>query len=454
MDIAGKKVLVLGLAKSGMAAILLLNRHHANITLSETKDLEHLDHQEELKAMGVRLVCGDLPKALFEEDFDFVIKNPGIKYTEWFILRLQERNIPIYTEIELAYQLAPHHHYLAVTGTNGKTTTVTLISEILKAAYPQKAHFAGNIGVPLCEVVYQNHLEDQEGHYIVLEMSNFQLLNIDRFKPEVATIINLTPDHLDYMRNLDEYYASKTNIYMNQKENDTFILNLDDENIKKYIQRYVPHGQLVTLSMKEKADYSLESGFITHHDKQILPLSDIQMVGKQNIQNVMMAVAMSEAVGVPSSVICDVVACFPGVEHRVEFVAEIDGVKYYNDSKGTNTDATIVAVDSFACPIILLVGGKEKGLAMDELKKHLQNVKTIIGYGDCGKRLVHDLVGEEGIVVSTMDEALIIAHQIAQANDVVLLSPTTSSFDQFSGFEQRGRYFKELVKKLSTGVVK
>lgn len=448
MEIAGKKVLVLGLAKSGMAAILLLHKHQAQITLSETKPLDKLEHQAELEAMGVRLVCGELPKALFEEEFDFVIKNPGIKYTEWFILRLQERNIPIYTEIELAYQLAPHHHYLAVTGTNGKTTTVTLIYEILKAAFGKKAHFAGNIGVPLCEVVYEHQLETEENHYIVLEMSNFQLLNIEQFRPEVSTIINLTPDHLDYMRNLDEYYASKTNIYMNQQNQNVYINNLDDQNIQNYMAKYKPHGQVVSLSMQHQADYHLESEIIMHHDEMIMPTSDIQMVGRQNIQNVMIAIAMCEMVGVKRQVIVQTVKDFPGVEHRVEFVREVNGVKYYNDSKGTNTDATIVAIQSFTCPIILLVGGKEKNLSMTTLKKNLSNVKQVIGYGDCGKRLVDDLVGEKGIVVVTMDEALQEARKIAVEGDVVLLSPTTSSFDQFSSFEERGRYFKMLVQKL------
>jgi len=449
MNIEGKKVLVLGLAKSGLAAVLLLHKHGAVITLNESKPLEKLDHREELEKMNVRLICGGQPAALFEEDFDFVIKNPGIKYTEWFILRLQERNIPIYTEIELAYQLAPNHHYLAVTGTNGKTTTVTLIGEILKKAVGNKAHIAGNIGTPLCEIVFNEGLENQAGHDIVLEMSNFQLLNIEKFRPEAATIINLTPDHLDYMRTLDEYYASKTNIYMNQKENDIFVYNLDDENLSYYVNKYPPHGKMTTMSMiSESSDYHLQNGMIMKGQETIMPVSDIQIVGKQNVQNVMIAIAMCEAAGIERSIITEVIRGFAGVEHRVEFVRELNGVKYYNDSKGTNTDATIVAVDSFSCPIILLVGGKEKGLPMDELKKHLANVKLIIGYGACGKRLVDDLVGDQGIVVQTMNEALAIAQKTAQHGDVVLLSPTTSSYDQFSGFEERGRYFKKLVNEL------
>ena len=448
IELKDKKVLVLGLARSGMAAIRLLHKHGANITLNESKNENQLDQLDLLKQMNVRLVCGGQPENLFEEDFDLVIKNPGIKYTEWFILRLQERNIPMYTEIELAYQLAPHHHYLAVTGTNGKTTTVTLIYEILKKAFETKAHFAGNIGKPLCEVVFENELESKEGHYIVVEMSNFQLLNIETFKPEVSTVINLTPDHLDYMRNLDEYYASKMRIYENCNQDDTYIYNLDDINLNEYISRYKPNCQVCSMSMNKEANYHLKNQAIYFNEEFVMNVSDIQMVGKQNVQNVMIATSMTHAVGIDFEVIRHVISNFPGVEHRVEFVREIDGVKYYNDSKGTNTDATIVAVNSFDCPIILFVGGKEKGLPMDELKLHLKNVKKVIGYGECGPRLVKDLVGEDGIVVNTMDEALQIAKSIAVSGDVVLLSPTTSSFDQFTSFEHRGRYFKELVHQL------
>ena len=196
-------------------------------TLNESKPLEALSEREELERLGVEIVAGGQPSELFERDFSFVVKNPGIKYTEWFIERLEDRGIPIYTEIELAYQLASWHHYLAVTGTNGKTTTVTLIGEILKKAFSGRTYVAGNIGTPLCEVLLEEKLDERQDCYLVLEMSNFQLLNIDQFKPEVATIINLTPDHLDYMRSLDEYYASKTRIYMNQDRQDQFVLNED-----------------------------------------------------------------------------------------------------------------------------------------------------------------------------------------------------------------------------------
>ena len=451
MEIKNQPVLVLGAARSGMAALRVLASRGAKITLNESKPLEALSEREELERLGVEIVAGGQPSELFERDFAFVVKNPGIKYTEWFIERLEDRGIPIYTEIELAYQLASWHHYLAVTGTNGKTTTVTLIGEILKKAFPGRTYVAGNIGTPLCEVLLEEKLDERQDCYLVLEMSNFQLLNIDQFKPEVATIINLTPDHLDYMRSLDEYYASKTRIYMNQDRQDQFVLNEDDPMILEYMKQYPPHASIIPLTMQETkriGRYHLADGWIMDRDQKVLALDKIQMVGRQNIQNVMIAIAFAKAVGVTNEVINDVISHFPGVEHRVEFVRELDGVRYYNDSKGTNTDATIVAVESFTQPVILLVGGKEKNLPMDELKKHLGHVKQVIGYGACGKRLVDDLVGEEGLYYPTMDEALAKARSLAKAGDVVLLSPTTSSFDQFHSFEERGTYFKKCVMSM------
>ena len=235
--LTGKKVLVIGLARSGKAAVKLLQKLNATITINEGKELEKIEGYQEYLDAGIEIIAGGHPDELFERDFDFVVKNPGINYHKPFILRLKERGIPVYTEIELAYQVAKKQHYIAVTGTNGKTTTVTLIYEILKAQY-EHVHFAGNIGKPLCDVVLENNLLEEENHYIVIEMSNFQLLDIDKFRPEISTVINLTPDHLDYMASLDEYYASKTNIYKNTDQNDYFVVNLDDSVLSEYLKKY------------------------------------------------------------------------------------------------------------------------------------------------------------------------------------------------------------------------
>lgn len=447
MDLSGKKVLVVGLARSGMAAIRVLKKLGAEVTLSESKKKDDIKEIGFLNENNVEIVGQDM--AVFERDFDLVVKNPGVPYRSPMMQKLQERNIPVITEIELAYQVAKPQHYIAITGTNGKTTTSTLTYEILRRAFPGKAHLCGNIGIPLCEIVMENGLMEEGGHYIALEISNFQLVNIDKFRPEVATIINLTPDHIDFMGSLDNYYKSKTEVYRNMAGNDVFLLNADDPVVKEYTDRYPVKCAKESFSTdSQSADCIAKDGYLEIKGEKIIPLNAIKIVGKHNLQNVMIAVSAAKAIGISNDVILDAVSSFKGVEHRIEFVREIDGVKYYNDSKGTNTDATITALKAFDRGVILLVGGFEKGLPMDEMKKHLGCVKKIIGFGACGARLVHDLVGEDGIVVTTLDEAVAEANKIAEIGDTVLLSPTTSSFDQYTCFEERGDHFKKIINAL------
>lgn len=447
MDFSGKKVLVVGLARSGMAAIRVLKKLGAEVTLSESKKKEDIKEIGFLNENNVEIVGQDM--SVFERDFDFVVKNPGVPYRSPMMQKLQERNIPVITEIELAYQVAKPQHYIAITGTNGKTTTSTLTYEILRRAFPGKAHLCGNIGIPLCEIVMENGLMEEGGHYIALEISNFQLVNIDKFRPEVATIINLTPDHIDFMGSLDNYYKSKTEVYRNMAGNDVFLLNADDPVVKEYTDRYPVKCAKESFSTDSQgADCIAKDGYLEIKGEKIIPLNAIKIVGKHNLQNVMIAVSAAKAIGISNDIILDAVSSFKGVEHRIEFVREIDGVKYYNDSKGTNTDATITALKAFDRGVILLVGGFEKGLPMDEMKKHLGCVKKIIGFGACGARLVHDLVGEDGIVVTTLDEAVAETNKIAESGDTVLLSPTTSSFDQYTCFEERGDHFKKIINAL------
>lgn len=447
MDFSGKKVLVVGLARSGMAAIRVLKKLGADITLSESKKKEEIKELDFLNENEVEIVGQDMD--VFERDFDLVVKNPGVPYRSPMMQRLVERGIPVITEIELAYQVAKPQHYIAITGTNGKTTTTSLTYEILARAFPGKAHLCGNIGIPLCEIVMENGLMEEGGHYIALEISNFQLVNIDKFRPEVATIINLTPDHIDFMGSLDNYYKSKTEVYRNMADSDVFLLNADDPVVREYTDRYAVKCISETFSIEnENADCIIKDGYIQIRGEKVLPLDAIKLVGKHNLQNVIIAVSAAKAVGISNDIIIDAVSSFKGVEHRIEFVREIGGVKYYNDSKGTNTDATITALKAFDRGVILLVGGFEKGLPMDEMKKHLGCVKKVIGFGACGARLVHDLVGENGIVVTTLDEAVAEANKIAESGDTVLLSPTTSSFDQYTCFEERGDHFKKIVNAL------
>ena len=440
-----KKVLVVGLARSGMAAIKVLSKLGAKISLSEIKE-PTCEERAVLENLNVEILNQD--PEVFEKDYDLVIKNPGVSPTGRIVRRLSERNIPIITEIELAYEVSKPQHYVAITGTNGKTTTTSLMYEILKQAYKEKALVGGNIGTPLCELVLEHNLMENSGYYISLEISNHQLVDIDEFRPQVSTIINLSPDHLETMGTLEAYYKSKTEVYRNMKDDDVFIFNDDDELIKEYTNKYPINCRIQKFSLDRKDTYAyLDNGYIVINKENVLPLNRIKLVGKHNIQNTIIAVMAAKVLGISNQDIIDAVSNFNGVEHRIEFVREINGAKYYNDSKGTNTDATITAIKSFEDNIILLVGGYEKGLSMDEMRKFMKPVKQVIGYGAAGKRIAGDLV-ENPIVVTTLDEAVKCAYDMAKDGDTVLLSPTTSSYDQYKNYEQRGKHFKELVNKL------
>ena len=444
----GKKVLVIGLAKSGKAAVRLLHQLNATITINEAKPIEDIKDYQQYVDMGIEMVTGEHPDELFERDFDFVIKNPGINYHKPFILRLKERNIPVYTEIELAFQAAKKQHYIAVTGTNGKTTTVTLIEKILKGQYPH-VHLAGNVGTPLCDIVLDNHLLEEENHYVVIEMSNFQLLDIDKFKPFISTIINLTPDHLDYMDSLDEYYASKTNIYQNTNQDDYFIVNQDDETLASYLTKYpIPCKQL-TMSLNHPADCMIKDQAIYYQDEMIIKIDDIKVVGRHNVQNIMIAIAVAKMCQVETKIINQEISSFMGVEHRIEFVREIDGIKVYNDSKATNTDASIIALNAFKQPVILLMGGFDKGLDLKEMASYHDKISYLVTFGAAGPRFLKEMKIPNSVCVENLEAAVLAAKKVAKPGDIILLSPSTSSFDEFSGYEQRGRVFKEIVNKLS-----
>ncbi len=447
MDLLGKKVLVIGLARSGLAAIKLLTKLGAVVTLSENKPESEIKDAEALKEMGVEIVGQSMD--IFERDYDLCVKNPGVPYRAPFILKLEENGVPVITEIELGYRVAKPQNYLTITGTNGKTTTTTLTYEILNKAFPGKAHVCGNIGIPYCEIVLNENLLEEEGHFIALEISNYQLVNIDKFRPRAATILNLTPDHIDCMGSLENYYKSKTEVYRNMAGDDLFVLNADDALIAQYTSDYPVNCKVQTFSLdRTDTDSFVKDDYMWIAGEKVLPLSAVRLPGKHNLQNTIAAVSLCKSVGISNDIITEAVKEFTGVEHRIEFVRELDGVRYYNDSKGTNTDATVTALKAFDKGVILLLGGFEKGLPMDDVKANLGCVKKVIGYGACGARLVKDTVGDDGIVVETLPQAIEAAKAIATEGDTVLLSPSTSSFDQYSCFEERGEHFKEIVNSL------
>ncbi len=446
-DFKNKKVLVLGLARSGMAAVRLLHKLGAVITVSESKPLSDIKELPELEKMGVRVVNQE--KEVFEEDYFLAVKNPGINGKLWFVKRLRERGISVITEIELAFRVSAPQHFVAITGSNGKTTTSTLVYEIIKKQYPEKTLLCGNIGIALCEMVLEYDLINNEGYYIVLEISNFQLVDIVDFRPEVSVIINLAADHLDFMGTEDAYYRSKLRVYENMKDNDTFLYNVDDELIKNYEKEVTVGCKKLTYSLFDNtADLFADKENVYYKGEKIFPVSDIKVVGRHNVQNVLVGVGAALCLGVSQPNIRQAISDFKGVEHRIEFVREKDGVRYYNDSKGTNVDATVTALRAFSVPVILLAGGHEKGLDLSPLKPLLSGVKLLVAYGECGERIFGELDVCERALVNNLEEALKKAVSVAENGDVVLLSPTTSSYDQYSCFEERGEHFKSLVNSL------
>ena len=436
-----KKVLVLGLARSGNAAVRLLQQLNANITINVyDKEVKEYDLYT---SQGIEMIVGEHPQSLFEKDFDFVVKNPGIKYNLPFIKRLKERGIPIYSEIELGYQYAKKQNYVALTGTNGKTTTVTLIYDIL-CAQKENVHLAGNIGKPLCDVIVENNLLEKSDHTIVLELSNFQLLDIHKFRSDASMILNLTPDHLDYMESLDEYYTSKTFIYKNQVEG-IYVNNLDDPILQDYLTKYPPKTNIVTMSLNQEANCMIKDNTIIYNQEEIINLEEIKVVGKHNVSNIMAAICLTKAMGITNKILYQVIRDFTGVQHRIEYVTTINGNKVYNDSKATNTDATIIALNAFEKPVILLLGGFEKGLDMTPVKALNHKIKTLITFGNTKERFNQDMQHPHTIVKNNLKEATSEALKQCEGDDIILLSPSTSSFDEFKSYEQRGQVFKQYI---------
>ena len=444
MELKDRKVLVIGLARSGMAAIKVLDLFGARIFLSEMKEPGQKD-REYLESIGVTIMDQDM--SVFEKDYDLVIKNPGVPPVSPIVKRLNERNIPIISEIELAYLVSKPQHYIAITGSNGKTTTTSIVYELLRQAFKEKALVGGNIGTPLCELVLEHDLINNEGYYISLEISNHQLVDIDTFRPEIATIINLSPDHLETMGSLDAYYRSKTLVYKNMTGDDIFILNDDDKTLLEYTDRYPIDCRIESFSLDHEDFACLDDEYMYVNGEKVLPLDRIHIVGKHNRQNIIISIMIAKALGISNEDITEAIDSFKGVEHRIEFVREVNGVRYYNDSKGTNTDATMIALDAFKESVILLVGGFEKGLDVTPLRSHMSHVKKVIGYGLSGNRIAND-ISDDPIIVKDLPEAIDAARKLAEAGDVVLLSPTTSSYDQYSNYEERGRHFKKLVNDL------
>ncbi|WP_312469201.1 UDP-N-acetylmuramoyl-L-alanine--D-glutamate ligase [Neobacillus sp.] len=440
-----KKILVLGLAKSGVTAAALLHKLGAFVTVNDKKPLSENPEAQGLLEQGIKVICGDHPIELLDEGFELIVKNPGIPYNNPIIEGAFKKGIPVITEVELAYQIS-EAPFIAITGTNGKTTTTTLIHEMLNEG-GKKPLIAGNIGTVASGVAQKAKKEN----VIVIELSSFQLMGIKTFNPKIAIITNLYDAHLDYHGTREEYKKAKANITKNQTELEYLIINADQEETFE-ITRH-SKAKIIPFSTKKELSEGayISNGRICFNDEQIMEIADIALPGVHNLENILSAVVSAKLSGVENSAIQEVLKTFTGVKHRLQFVTELNGRKFYNDSKATNILATIKALAAFEAPIILLAGGLDRGNEFDELLPYLKNVKALITFGQTAPKI--ERVGSEAGIktikrVDNVDKAVSEAYRYSESGDVLLLSPACASWDQYKTFEVRGDIFIEAVHKL------
>ncbi len=439
-----RKVLVLGLAKSGTSVAKLLVDSGIEVVANDLKATEDNENVEYLRSLGIRVVVGEHPLELVE-NVEAVIKNPGIPYENILIEKAISKNIPILTEIELIFYFGIEK-LVAITGSNGKTTTTTLIYEMFKKA-DVPVSLAGNIGHVASKVAA--HMSDEQT--MVAELSSFQLLGINNLTPKIAVLLNIFEAHLDYHHTLEHYQNAKANIFKNQTNQEYLVYNYDDERVTRIIAK--AKAKIIPFSRKEKIidGTYCDNNAIYFNSKKVIDLSSIALVGEHNLENILAAISVAKIEGIPNRAIQEVLTSFAGVTHRLQFVKKVNGVSFYNDSKATNILATTKALSAFQQPTILLAGGLDRGNDFDELGIHMHNVKALVLFGETATKLkeVGEAKGIESILlVESMVEAVQHAYHLSSEGDVVLLSPACASWDQYKTFEQRGNMFMESVHKL------
>ena len=444
-----KRVLVIGLAKSGVAVAKLLLHQGAMVTVNDRIPLEENPDAKSLIEEGIRVLAGSHPVDLLEEHFDFVVKNPGIPYHNCMVEAAMKKGIPVYTEIEIAYQLL-EGLMIGITGSNGKTTTTTLASLMLKESFPEReVYAAGNIGIPLSQLAEQSTKED----IYVSELSSFQLMGIDQFKPKIACVVNIFSAHLDYHGTREEYIKAKLQLTKNQTEDDYLVYNADYPELITFIEGHTK-ATLVPFSRKTVLEFgaSVKDHYICFNGEKLIPVSTIQVPGTQNVENVLAAVAIAKLAGATNEGIQKAVQNFHGVKHRTQFVKEVNKRRFYNDSKATNIIATQTALRSFTNQsVVLIAGGLDRGNGFDELVPDLKAVSGIVLYGETKEKL-QEAAKVAGVpvieIVNTLEEATKKAYAISKEDDIILLSPACASWDQFKSFEIRGDEFIQVVENL------
>ena len=438
-----KKILVLGAARSGISCASKLIELNNEVILNDMKETDNLEITK-LKEKGVKCIFGSHPDDLLDSSFDYVIKNPGIRNDHKYVILAKELKIPVINEVEFAYHLLPNVKLIAITGTNGKTTTTTLTYNILKEEYGSRVKLAGNIGYPLTSVV--DTLKDDD--ILVMEVSCQQLANLDTFKPDIALLTNLSPAHIDFFGDYETYQEVKLKLFKNQTSNDLAILNLDNYDSMKKTSNL--KAKKMYFSVKEKADASYLNSNLMYQDEVIMPRDKMFLKGDHNVSNALGSIIICKELGVKNETICKVLESFRGVEHRLELVDIINNRKFYNDTEATNIKCTQIALNAFTEPTIIFLGGLERGQDFNELKPFMKNVKLILGIGECRKRVLEfgNSLGIKTIIHEHLKDAFKDAYKNSASGDVILLSPASASWDQYKECEERGAEFKKLVEEL------
>lgn len=453
MELNGKRVLVVGLGRSGVASALFLKSHGARVTVSDAKSQDQL--REQIPALldaGIAVETGGHGQRTFQNQ-DLIVVSPGVPIDAQPLVQARNLGQPVIGEIELAARFLKGP-VVAITGSNGKTTTTTLVGEILRAG-GLKTLVGGNIGTAAISLAAQSTPETST----VLEISSFQLETIQTFRPKIAVVLNVTPDHLDRHGTFTAYVNAKARIFENQTPEDFAVLNADDPTCVEMAER--TRAQVFWFSRKNEVESGafVRKGQIVFKSegsaREIMPLSEIPLKGAHNLENVLAAVCAGALMGCAPEKIRSAVRSFKAVEHRLEYVATVHGVDYYNDSKATNVDATIKALESFPGNIHLILGGRDKGSDYTVLNDLLrQRVKCVYTIGAAAEKIQLQIKGSAKIISSgTIESAIRQATAAAQSGDVVLLAPACASFDQFQNYEHRGRVFKELVHDLASPVL-
>lgn len=437
-----KKVLVLGLAKSGLEVCKVLSKLNCDITLNDINENQDINTINELKQMGIKIILGSHPDNLLDSTYSYLIKNPGIAIDHKYVLEAKELNIPVINEMEVAYNLIREKanvKIIAITGTNGKTTTTTLIYNILKAKY-KNVYLCGNIGYPLCSFV--SKVKDND--ILVVETSCQQLENLNLYKPDIAVLTNISKAHLEFMKTYEHYKYVKSKIFKNQTKDDILITNYNNLEAKNIIE------QAQSTIYYFGKDCFIKDNYIYYFDEKIISLKDIFLKGNHNFENIMASIIVSKKLNVDNDTITKVIKNFKGVEHRLEFVKNVNNRLFYNDTEATNIECTKIALSSFDNPIILILGGYNRGQDFNELKKYLTNVKTILAIGET-RDYVEKFALDNNILCykyEYLKDAILKGYEISNENDVILLSPASASWDQYKKCEDRGDEFKKIVNNL------